>query len=317
MAEKTIGRHLIPLFMSDADLAAKSQATADTYRKALNQFFLFLETEAAAKGKDPKELWDPQPLDVKKFRDSLKNANPPKSAITITSYLTAVRKFFAWAHAAGIHKDVAKNVKGVPMDKEHERKGFLTAEQVRTVLEAIDTSDEAGKRNYALVYLMVTTGLLGIEIERARVGDIKEYDDKNILHVQGKGKHDKNDYVLMPEETHKRLQEYFSCRIGQNGETPLFTSLGDTGSGDPLCTRAMRNIVKKCFAAVGIKDDYMSSQSLRDTAGMLALINNESVKDVQKYLRHNDLESTLVYARHAAKLENTCADTVAEAIRTA
>lgn len=313
MAEKTIGRHLIPLFLAAMD--AKSKATEDTYRKALHQFFNFMEERAEAKGTDPKQLMDPQKIDIRKYRDSLMDAN--KSAITITSYLTAVRKFFAWTQETGIHKDVAKYVKGVTLDKEHERKDFLTAEQVKTVLEAIDTSDEAGKRNYALVYLMVTTGLLGIEIERAKVQDIRLLDDKIVLHVQGKGKQDKNDYVLLPEEADNRLKDYWACRTQLTGNSPLFARLGDAGDGKALCTRAMRILVKNCFSAVGIEQEYTSTQSLRDTAGMLALIHNQSVKSVQEYLRHNNLQSTLVYATHISKLSNTCADTVAEAIRTA
>ena len=313
MAENTIGRHLIPLFLEAMD--AKSKATEDTYRKALHQFFNFMEARTIAKGKDPKQPMDPQKIDIKKYRDSLMDAN--KSAITITSYLTAVRKFFAWTQDAGIHKDVARYVKGGTLDKEHERKDFLTAQQVKDVLAAIDTSDEAGKRNYALVYLMVTTGLLGIEIERAKVQDIRILEDKTILHVQGKGKFDKNDYVILPEEAETRLKDYWACRTQITGESPLFARLGDDGDGKALCTRAMRLLVKTCFCAAGIDQKYTSTQSLRDTAGMLAIMHNQSVKSVQEYLRHNNLQSTLIYATHASKLSNTCADTVAEAIRTA
>ena len=103
MAEKTIGRHLIPLFLAAMD--AKSKATEDTYRKALHQFFNFMEERAEAKGTDPKQLMDPQKIDIRKYRDSLMDAN--KSAITITSFLTAVRKFFVWTQETGIHMDVA------------------------------------------------------------------------------------------------------------------------------------------------------------------------------------------------------------------
>jgi len=315
MAEKTIGRHLIPLFLSDMD--AKSKATEDTYRKALNQFFNFLDLSVTSKAGDPDKtiLYDPKSIDIRRYRDTMMKAN--KSAITITSYLTAVRKFFAWTQKAGIHPDVAHFVKGVTLDKDHERKDFLTAEQVKAVLEAIDTSDEAGKRNYALVYLTVTTGLLGIEIERAQVSDIRILGEQTVLHVQGKGKYDKNDYVMLPAEAEMRLKDYLACRVHLTGESPLFTSLGDAGSGTALCTRSMRNVVKNCFRAVGITDDYISTQSLRDTAGMLAIMHNQSIKSVQEYLRHNNLQSTLVYATHASKLSNTCGDTVAEAIRTA
>lgn len=59
------------------------------------------------------------------------------------------------------------------------------------VLETIDRSTLTGKRDYALIALLVTCGLRTIEAHRANIEDLRTLGDMTVLYIQGKGKDEK------------------------------------------------------------------------------------------------------------------------------
>ena len=298
---ETIGIDLMPQFLLDLD--ARSQATTETYKKALRQFFVYLQE---------KKIDRPETIDIKRYRDTLENRK--KSPVTVQSYLTVVRKFFVWTEQRGIYPNIAAYVKGVKIDKEHEVKAFLPAEQIKHVLDLIDTDTEAGKRSYAMVLLAVTTGLLGIELTRITYGDMKTLDDQRVIYIQGKGCSDKNKFVILPKAVEDTIQAYLATRRPLEDTAPLFARLRAEGPQEPLTTRCIRYIIKSAFKAAGIEEENISTQSLRHSAGMLALMHAEPTTSVMEHLRFNTLASTLPYVNQAKMLVNTCSHTVAEAI---
>lgn len=321
-SKKEIERNMIVPFLVDMDIY--SQASKNSIKKALGQFFNYLEE---------KKITSPRKLDIIKYRDYLskkiiyyKKAGEDElrtklmSPVTVQNYLSAVRKFFAWTNDLDLYDDEAKYVRGIKIDSKNEIKIFLTAEKVKQVLDSIDTKDETGKRNYALIYLAVTTGLLGIEMSRALVRDKSTLGDHDVLYVQSKGCIDKNVYVLLPADVKARLDEYLSSRKNINPDSNMFVRVGDQGKRGPLTPDSIRHIIKDCFKAAGLNNneiETLSSQSLRNTAAMLALMNDESPKNVMEYMRHHTMQNTLVFAAHASKLANTCSLTVANAIEQA
>ena len=80
----------------------------------------------------------------------------------------------------------SQRVKGAKLDTEH-KKDYLTTKQVARLLGAIDRSTLKGLRDYAMLSVMVTTGLREISIVRADIGDIRTAGDAVALFYQAKG----------------------------------------------------------------------------------------------------------------------------------
>ena len=121
-------------------------------------------------------------LEYKKFLDSQGLA-----AYTITAYLVVVRKFFAWTESKKIYPNIAKTIKGMKNPKGF-RKEALSNQQIARVLKVINISTLQGKRDFAIINLLLRTALRTIEIQRADIGDIAQCVDEAKFYIQGKGR---------------------------------------------------------------------------------------------------------------------------------
>lgn len=297
-----ITEEIVPVFLADLD--APSKATTETYRRALRPFFAFAKE---------REMEHFTQEDIREYRQTLEAR--PLSAITIQTYMTSVRKLFEYLEKTNRHPNVARYVRNVQLNTNTPPKSFMMAAEVAQVLQSIPTSDEKGKRNKAMIHLAVTTGLLGIELSRARRKDIETQDGKTILKVRSKGKSDYTDFVLLPADVHASIMDYLACRT-EHQEAALFARLYGEEPREAIKPREIRTEIKKCLENADIEDwEHKSVHTFRDTAALLALRQQENVADVRNFMRHANLESTIEYARQSELLENTCSQTVADIIQ--
>lgn len=248
---------------------------------------------------------EPKAADVLAWkRDLLDRGLSPYS---VSAYLSAVRRFFAWAETEGIYPNVAREVRGAKT-----RKGFnkdaLTVAQVRDVLEAVD-----GIRKTALLTLLFTTALRSVEVVRADVGDLRTHGDKTVLQVQGKGHESKDDFVVIPEQAAKVLFAYLKTRGNIPTSAPLFAGDGNRNRGR-LSTRTIRRIVTGAMQRAGINSPRISTHSTRHTAVTLALVSGATIQEAQLLARHANIATTTIYAHNIDRLKAGTEDLVAGAI---
>ena len=232
---------------------------------------------------------------------------------TVNAYLAGVRELYKWLSIEGIiDKDIAKTVKGEKTSREH-KKEYLTVKQIKALLDTCDTSTEAGQRDYAILTLMITGGLRTIEVIRADVGDLKTYGDNTALFVQGKGRTEKNDAVIISAEQERILREYIAARKASPQE-PLFISQSNRNGNGRLTTRSISRLVKEHLIQAGIDDERYTAHSLRHTAITQALIGGASLQEAQQFARHIDINTTLIYAHNLDKQNNKCSRIITGAI---
>src|SRR5512135_3366434 len=65
---------------------------------------------------------------------------------------------------------------------------FLTEEEAQAILRVPDRRTQQGKRDYAILLALLTTGLRKAEICNLKVGDLKTYRNQVVIDVIGKGK---------------------------------------------------------------------------------------------------------------------------------
>lgn len=232
----------------------------------------------------------------------------PKKASTICMYITAIKKLYKYLETKGI-KNIASDIKGSKNAKGF-KKDALTIEQTKDVLKSIDKSTKEGLRNYALMYLLFTTALRTIEVERANIEDIRNIGNKSVLYVMGKGHDEKDEYVILTHETLKAINDYLATRKNVKPKDPLFTSFSDRSNGARLKTRSIRDIVKKIYKKAGINNDRITTHSSRHTAITLSLLGGATIQEAQQFARHTNINTTLIYAHNIERLENKAEESI-------
>jgi integrase/recombinase XerC/integrase/recombinase XerD len=285
----TEGDNLIQRFLAFQDIKESSKST---YHRALKPFFAHLQ----AKG-----ILIPTRGDILQFKGFLERQG--LSPLTISGYIVAIRKFFEWTEDGNLYPNISKKIKGTKRVQGF-RKDALSVDQLKGLLNSIDKNSLPGKRDYALLNLMIRTGLRTIEIVRANIQDVKRERGEAILSIQGKGRDSKDEFVLLTEETLKPIEEYLQARSQVKGGEPLFASLSDKNNGQRLTTRSVSRIVKEHLRGIGLNDGRLSAHSLRHTAITLSLIAGASLQEAQAMARHSSIATTLLYAHNLDRLNN-------------
>jgi len=174
------------------------------------------------------------------------------------------------------------------------RKDCLTPSQIRESLDSINKGTLEGLRDYAVLNLLVRTGLRVIEIARAKVEDIRQESSEAVLWVQGKCRDSKDDFVLLLNDTLKPIRAYLATRGNLPDGAPLFASISDRNAGQPLTTRSLSRIVKGRLRAVGLDSSRLTAHSLRHTAITLSIKGGASLQAAQAMARHSDPKTTMI-----------------------
>lgn len=294
---KRIDNTLLKRFLEYLDASEK---TVQTYTRALRQFFKFLYEN---------NITQPQRTDVLAFRDNLKDKG--RKPTTIKSYIVAVRLFFQWTNQEGLYPNIAEKIKGAKLDQAH-KKDYLTVDQIKDVLNNIDTSTLTGARDYAIIVLMVTGGLRTIEVSRADMDDMRNVGNSPALYIQGKGREEKTEYVKLPLQVFKAIGRYREMLEKQYDV--LFVSTSNNNKGQRLTTRSISGIVKKRLKEVGYTSNRLTAHSLRHTAGTLNLMNGGTLEETQQLLRHSNINTTMIYLHHLERENNQSEKRIADAL---
>jgi integrase/recombinase XerC/integrase/recombinase XerD len=284
--------NLLQRFLEAQDVALSSRAT---YRRQLRQFVSWLEQSGRAD-----RLSSLLREDILSYKEYLLQLG--LSSYTVSSYLTSVRKLYEWLEAEKVYPNITKGVKGTKKAKGF-RKDCLTPGQIREALEAIDRNTLEGLRDYALLNLLLRTGLRTVEVSTATLGDLRQESGSAVLWIRGKGRASKDDFVLLVEETLRPLRAYLSARGRLKETEPLFASGSRRNTGELLTTRSISRIVKERLRAVGLDDSRLTAHSLRHTAITLSIKGGASLQQAQAMARHTDPKTTLIYFHNLARIE--------------
>jgi len=277
--------------------------TIETYTRALKQFFKYIHQH---------NITNPTREDIIAYRDC--HLGPTCKPSTVQNYMIVLRQFFKWAEAEGLYKNVAQNIKGKNISKEH-KKDYLTGAQVKAIMGDIQQQDSlTAKRDYAIFALMITGGLRTIEVVRANVEDMRPLGESTVLYLQGKGKDERASFVKLPEQVEKAIRDYLKCGGQLKGNQPLFASTSNNNHNGRVTTRTISGIVKERLRASGFDSDRLTAHSLRHTAANLNLRNGGTLEETQQLLRHTNITTTMIYIKSIAREDNPSESRIANLI---
>jgi integrase/recombinase XerD len=270
---------LVDSFIEAQDVKLSSKLL---YRRTLKQYFSWV----TKKGYLLSGIARPQILE---YKDELLSSG--MSSLTTGSYITSVRRFYEWAEANKYYPNVAKGIK-TPKRKQQFKKQPLLPAQATALLSYYE-----GKalRDYAIISLLLRTGLRTIEVIRASVEDIVFKGSQRVLLIQGKGRDEKDNFVVLTDKTYKPIADYLATRGTIPATAPLFSSTSNNSTGERLSTRTISYIAKEGLKAIGLDEKSFTAHSLRHTTAVNILRAGGSLETAQFTLRHSNPATTQIY----------------------
>lgn len=220
------------------------------------------------------------------------------SAGTQARYLRAVKLFFRWTAQEGLYPNVADNIKGAKVRADNTKRDPLQRTDALAVLDSIDRTSAAGKRDYAMFLLSITAGLRIIEMQRADVGNMETLAGQHVLYIQGKGHDEADTYKKLTPEVHAAIVDYLETRGTLDPSAPLFASEGNRSRGQRLTEPSISRIIKARLKAAGFDSHRISAHSLRHTSVTFLLESGATIQEAQHHARHASPDTTGIYAHN-------------------
>lgn len=271
-------------FVSNQDVRDNSRAL---YLRVLVQFSKWV----VVTGRNIKEL---KRSDIIEYKATL--LREKKSDKTIDLYLIVVGMFFSYLENIGEHENIAAGIR-IKHDNKGYRKAHLSVHEIEKLYNSINRTTVIGKRDYALINLMLRSGIRCIEASRLRVCDVYMSDDRSYIDIQRKGEN-RRERLGLTKKPVIPLIEYIEYRGVASETENVFLSHGTKGES-ALTARTISRIVTGYLKKAGIYSKEKTAHSLRHTAAVQAIIHKVPIKEVQLMLGHRRVETTEIYLKSA------------------
>lgn len=274
--------NLITEFLLELDCKPN---TIETYRRTLMVWVKWMVINANIK--------NPTKAHLICYKTHLMNS---RQITTVNNYLASVSLFFKWLKDKDICNDVTVGLHRVKSYKGY-RRGYLQPEQVSNMLYLMPQKTLIDLRNFAIVNLMVRTGLRCSEVLSLDIRDFIHKGDHRALCVQRKGHNEKDATIGITPSISVPILKYLSIR----GECPenqsLFASQSVRAKAH-LSTATVSRAVIFAMKLIDVTDKRMTAHSLRHTAAINALRGGKSsIYEVQQMLGHSSPNTTMIYLR--------------------
>jgi len=217
---------------------------------------------------------------------------------TINRRLEALCRLGQWAHGTGVlAADVVRNVRPVRTVR-NRRPAGLTDPEVHALLSAAGASGHGlASRNYALVQLMLQTGIRVGEVGGLQVADVTINDRSgNVCVRQGKGIKARD--VPLNATVRRALRTYLGTRASAANAEPLFLSTRE----EAMPVRSIQAVIAGLARRARLKRIPVSAHTLRHTFALGYLRDNPGkLVELAGLLGHESLDTTAVYTRPSSE----------------
>lgn len=212
---------------------------------------------------------------------------------TMIRHCSILRKFLSYLYCCRRLPRDFSAVVVTPRTYRHERcPRYLTRPEIEKLISAVDRKTAIGKRNYAVLQLLATYGLRGIEVVRLSLDDVNW--ESGSLHICGR-KNGRSSVYPMAASVAEALASYLKEGRPESGYREVF--LTHTAPFRPVQTVAIRHIVKKYLRQSGLDTRGAGAHTLRYSCAQRLFEEEFSIKVIGDYLGHRELETTRRYVK--------------------
>lgn len=211
---------------------------------------------------------------------------------TMSDRCSVLRGFLSYLHLRSrIPTDLSVFVVG-PRIFAHERcPRFLTRPEVRAVLSSVDRRTPLGLRDYAMLLLLATYGLRGIEVIRLRLEDIDWRNERIRIRVRKAG--NETVYPLAPS-VGRALLAYLERGRPKSPDREFFV-VARAPFRAIARSASLGRVARKHFAKAGIHVERPGAHTFRYSCAQALLHDETPLKVIADYLGHRALTSTHRY----------------------
>lgn len=230
---------------------------------------------------------------VQRYAAELRDAG--MSSSSINQRLSAIRKLAGEAADNGLlDPQIAGGIRAVKGARQEGRRtgNWLTREQAQSWLGAPDIRTLKGRRDRALLAVLIGCGLRRAEAASLTFEHIQQRDGRWVL-VDLIGKRDKVRSVPMPNWTKAAIDAWADAAGIENGLVFRAVNKGDRVVGDGITPQAIRNIVAD-YAEM-LQHAGVAPHDLRRTFAKLAYKGGAALDQIQLSLGHESIQTTEDY----------------------
>ena len=229
---------------------------------------------------------------------------------TIRRKLAALASLYEYlCDTNAVTHNPVKGVKRPKVDSYEGKTPALGDSQVRQLLEAPPSDTLKGKRDRAILSVLLYHALRREELTKLLVKDFNQ-ERRGIAHLRVQGKGGKLRYIPTHAHSLRLVTDYLEAAgHGQDMDGPLFRPIINPRAGHTATALTPGGVytavVVRYMKQVGIKGENMGPHALRATAATSALEHNADIAKVQEWLGHASISTTRVYDRRGSKPEDS------------
>ena len=287
---------IIEIYLKEKDI---SKDAKEGYLTILNQYVTFL------KNKHIKLATKEDIVNYIKYKKSLNI-----SSRWMHHQISVIKGFYLYlskhnqrlGHNQIYQDNIAASIQNVSI-KNNRAKETLDLVDAKTLLTCIKNNQKniLDFRDYALILLMLTAGLRSIEIRRAKIKDLKTINKQPVLYIQGKGHQATDAFVKITPHVNDALRIYLKKR---NDQSPyLFISHKRHGNNPNVSRAFIYCLLKRQLSRCHLDHIKLYPHMLRHTAATLNLKSGNSLEQTRQLLRHENIETTLIYTSNIHTLK--------------
>jgi site-specific recombinase XerD len=266
----------------------ESEHTRRAYLHDLRQFVQFMGWAPS----DSNELTEVQAGDLQDFVDQMQTAN--KSLATQRRRISAIRQFYAWLQHRGIIADQPAWDSVPLMDSEPSSSSgpdpFLRRAQIESILDSTNRDTMMGRRDYAMVLLILFATLRRSELARLNSGDIRPLSRYWVVDLSGDAR-GQGGYVPVPDNVADAVQLLVESYDTSQG--PLWRSLSPQNRGERLSPDALYKAVRRAGDRAGLEG--LTIETLRQSGLRLASKGGATVQELRRHARLQNPASATRY----------------------
>jgi site-specific recombinase XerD len=292
----------------------ESENTRNTYSAAVEAFFKWSAKYPWAVGRVDALGWKEHLAEI-----GQKPATVNLKLAALSSYFEFAENDYAVMDAEGreipLHHDPHGQAAANPFGrvkrmqvKETNRRKHLNGEQALALLDAVNQNTLSGKRDFALMRLMLYTGYRNTEARTLKWGNLV-FEAGKVFHFWvGKGGKENKEQIAPP--AWEAVEAYL--RAGSRWDTMqpddyIFTPLTDMtlrlgkiapedwDRNHPLSIKEVGRIVKRYAKRAGLNEKEIHPHTLRHSLAMNMRAVGFKLEEVAEKLHHSNIETTRIY----------------------
>lgn len=215
-----------------------------------------------------------------------RHANKPALAGRLSS-LRSILRFLHITGEAAI--DLASSVPSTARWQQTTLPQALDPEQVRAVLGSCDRRTTVGRRDHAVILLMLRLGLRAGEVAALTLDDIDWSNGEIVVH----GKGATISRLPLPNDVGEAVVGHLRRRRKRAPTRALFLQI--RAPFRPVTSHTVVSIAGRALRRAGV--DTGGAHRLRHTAATLMLRRGASLTEIAQVLRHRHVNTTAIYAK--------------------